>query len=62
MLKIESVTKDYKELLNKIPKGILFRKRKVRWMLKNYEQLFCSAISTPYPVSDKRVKNAIDAC
>lgn len=65
MLKIESAMKDYKELLNKIPKGmdIPDNVKDIRWMLEELRvSYFAQQLGTPYPVSDKRVKNAIEAC
>ncbi len=64
MLKIESVYSDYKELLNKIPKGMVVPDdvREIRWMVEELRvSYFAQQLGTPYPVSDKRVKNAIDA-
>ncbi|WP_143169448.1 ATP-dependent RNA helicase HrpA [Vibrio quintilis] len=63
MLKIESVTADYRELLNKIPKGatVPAEIREVRWMIEELRvSFFAQQLGTPYPVSDKRIKNAID--
>ena len=65
MLKVESVTSDYKELLNKIPKGMVIPEnvKEIRWMIEELRvSFFAQQLGTPYPVSDKRVKNAIDAC
>ncbi|GLO61023.1 ATP-dependent RNA helicase HrpA [Vibrio sp. MACH09] len=65
MLKIESVYGDYKELLNKIPKGMVTPEpvKEIRWMIEELRvSFFAQQLGTPYPVSDKRVKNAIDAC
>ncbi|HDY7894013.1 TPA: ATP-dependent RNA helicase HrpA [Vibrio vulnificus] len=65
MLKIESVVKDYKELLNKIPKGLAVPEnvKDIRWMIEELRvSFFAQQLGTPYPVSDKRVKNAIEAC
>ncbi|CAK3007859.1 ATP-dependent RNA helicase HrpA (fragment) [Vibrio crassostreae] len=65
MIKVESVMNDYKELLNKIPKGIAVPEnvKEVRWMIEELRvSFFAQQLGTPYPVSDKRVKNAIDAC
>ena len=65
MLKIESVANDYKELLNKIPKGMAVpdKVKEIRWMLEELRvSYFAQQLGTPYPVSDKRVKNAIDEC
>ncbi|HDZ9337394.1 TPA: ATP-dependent RNA helicase HrpA [Vibrio cholerae] len=65
MLKIESVANKYKELLNKIPKGIAIpdNVREIRWMLEELRvSYFAQQLGTPYPVSDKRIINAIEAC
>ncbi|HAS6363357.1 TPA: ATP-dependent RNA helicase HrpA [Vibrio vulnificus] len=65
MLKIESVVKDYKELLNKVPKGLAVPEnvKEIRWMIEELRvSFFAQQLGTPYPVSDKRVKNAIEAC
>ncbi|MGJ7093576.1 ATP-dependent RNA helicase HrpA [Vibrio hannami] len=64
MLKIEAITKDYKELLNKIPKGVAVPEpvKEVRWMIEELRvSYFAQQLGTPYPVSDKRIKNAMDA-
>lgn len=65
MLKVESAVKDYKELLNKIPKGVDIPEnvKEIRWMIEELRvSYFAQQLGTPYPVSDKRIKNAIDAC
>ncbi|EOW9390074.1 ATP-dependent RNA helicase HrpA [Vibrio cholerae] len=65
MLKIESVANKYKELLNKIPKGMAIpdNVREIRWMLEELRvSYFAQQLGTPYPVSDKRVINAIEVC
>ncbi len=65
MLKVESAVKDYKELLNKIPKGVEVpdNVKEIRWMIEELRvSYFAQQLGTPYPVSDKRIKNAIDAC
>ena len=65
MLKIEAVANDYKELLNKIPKGMVVpdQVKEIRWMLEELRvSFFAQQLGTPYPVSDKRVKNAIADC
>ncbi|MDR9826565.1 ATP-dependent RNA helicase HrpA [Vibrio sp. FNV 38] len=64
MLKVEAVASDYKELLNKIPKGVMVppEVKEIRWMLEELRvSFFAQQLGTPYPVSDKRVKNAIQA-
>ena len=65
MLKVESIRNDYKDLLNKVPKGMALPEniKEVRWMIEELRvSFFAQQLGTPYPVSDKRVKNAIDAC
>lgn len=65
MLKVESVMSDYKELLNKIPKGMAVpdEVKAIRWMIEELRvSYFAQQLGTPYPVSDKRVKNAIESC
>ena len=65
MLKIESVANNYQELLNKIPKGLMIpeKVKEVRWMLEELRvSYFAQQLGTPYPVSDKRIKNTIDDC
>ncbi|CAM3455841.1 ATP-dependent RNA helicase HrpA [Vibrio cholerae] len=65
MLKIESVANKYKELLNKIPKGMAIpdNVREIRWMLEELRvSYFAQQLGTPYPVSDKRIINTIEAC
>ncbi|CSB88304.1 ATP-dependent helicase HrpA [Vibrio cholerae] len=65
MLKIESVANKYKELLNKIPKGMAIpdNVREIRWMLEELRvSYFAQQLGTLYPVSDKRIINAIEAC
>ncbi|EKG0009863.1 ATP-dependent RNA helicase HrpA [Vibrio cholerae] len=65
MLKIESAANKYKELLNKIPKGMAIpdNVREIRWMLEELRvSYFAQQLGTPYPVSDKRIINAIEAC
>ncbi|MFV0575986.1 MAG: ATP-dependent RNA helicase HrpA [Vibrio sp.] len=65
MLKVESAVKSYKELLNKIPKGMEVpdNVKEIRWMIEELRvSFFAQQLGTPYPVSDKRIKNAIDAC
>ncbi|MEZ8128251.1 ATP-dependent RNA helicase HrpA [Enterovibrio norvegicus] len=63
MLKIESVSGDYKELLNKIPKGqkVPTAVKDIRWMIEELRvSFFAQQLGTPYPISDKRIKNAIN--
>ncbi|EAR54876.1 putative ATP-dependent helicase HrpA [Photobacterium sp. SKA34] len=65
ILKIESVVNEYKELLNKIPKGqpVPYKVKEIRWMIEELRvSYFAQQLGTPYPVSDKRVRNAINEC
>ncbi|WP_302621457.1 ATP-dependent RNA helicase HrpA [Aliivibrio logei] len=65
LLKVDSVNNEYKELLNKIPKGqpIPDKVKDIRWMIEELRvSYFAQQLGTPYPVSDKRVKNAIADC
>ncbi|PSV27414.1 MULTISPECIES: ATP-dependent RNA helicase HrpA [unclassified Photobacterium] len=65
ILKIESVVNEYKELLNKIPKGqpVPDKVKEIRWMIEELRvSYFAQQLGTPYPVSDKRVRNAINEC
>ncbi|MCG3728451.1 ATP-dependent RNA helicase HrpA [Vibrio cincinnatiensis] len=65
MLKIESVTNSYKALLNKIPKGgvVPDAVKDIRWMIEELRvSYFAQQLGTPYPISDKRIIQAIDAC
>jgi ATP-dependent helicase HrpA len=65
MLKMESVQQDYQQLLNKIPKSVTIPEnvKEIRWMLEELRvSYYAQQLGTPYPISDKRVKNAIDEC
>lgn len=65
MLKIDSVTNEYKAYLNKIPKGkkIPEELQEIRWMIEELRvSYFAQQLGTPYPISDKRIKNAIVSC
>ena len=63
ILKIESVTNDYRALLNKFPTGAVIpdEVHEIRWMIEELRvSYFAQQLGTPYPVSDKRIKNIID--
>ena len=65
LLRVDAVNNEYKELLNKIPKGqpIPDKVKEIRWMIEELRvSYFAQQFGTPYPVSDKRVKNAIADC
>ncbi|MGL4856430.1 DUF3418 domain-containing protein, partial [Plesiomonas sp.] len=63
MLKVECVQQEYQQLLAKIPKGqpIPDKVQAIRWMLEELRvSFFAQQLGTPYPVSDKRVRMAIE--
>ncbi|MEZ9904734.1 ATP-dependent RNA helicase HrpA [Vibrio breoganii] len=63
LLKIEAVAKEYQELKNKIPKGAVVPEsvKEIHWMLQELRvSFFAQQLGTPYPISDKRIRNAID--
>lgn len=65
MLKVHSVESEYKALLAKIPKSQLIPAEvvNIRWMIEELRvSFFAQNLGTPYPVSDKRVLNAIAQC
>ncbi|WP_284649639.1 ATP-dependent RNA helicase HrpA [Photobacterium damselae] len=65
ILKVESMVHEYKELLNKIPKGqpIPENVKEIRWMIEELRvSYFAQQLGTPYPISDKRIRNAINEC
>ncbi len=65
MLKVQSVESEYKALLAKIPKSQLIPAEvaNIRWMIEELRvSFFAQNLGTPYPVSDKRVLNAIAQC
>ena len=65
MLKVHSVESEYKALLAKIPKSQLIPTEvaNIRWMVEELRvSFFAQNLGTPYPVSDKRVLNAIAQC
>lgn len=64
MLKIESVTNEYQACRNKIPKGKKAPESltEIRWMIEELRvSYFAQQLGTPYPISDKRIKNAIES-
>ncbi|MGL5304281.1 MAG: DUF3418 domain-containing protein, partial [Aeromonas sp.] len=65
MLKVQHVEGEYKGLLAKIPKSQLIPPEvaNIRWMIEELRvSFFAQNLGTPYPVSDKRVLNAITQC
>ena len=63
MLSIERVASDYQALVNQLPKRgqIPEQLNDIRWMLEELRvSLFAQTLGTQYPVSEKRVANAIN--
>lgn len=64
LLRIESVKAQYQAILNKLPKGrgIPENVKAIPWMIEELRvSYFAQQLGTPYPISDKRIKNAIEA-
>ncbi len=64
LLRIESVKAEYQAVLNKLPKGreIPENVKAIPWMIEELRvSYFAQQLGTPYPISDKRIKNAIEA-
>lgn len=64
MLKVQHVEQAYQQLVGKLGKGqpIPDEVRNVRWMIEELRiSYFAQVLGTPYPVSDKRVLQAIEA-
>lgn len=64
MLKVQHVEQAYQQLVGKLGKGqaIPEEVRNVRWMIEELRiSYFAQMLGTPYPVSDKRVLQAIEA-
>ena len=62
MLSIERVASDYQALVNQLPKRGKVPEQliDIRWMLEELRvSLFAQTLGTQYPVSEKRVSNAI---
>jgi ATP-dependent helicase HrpA len=62
MLKIESVQQAWQQWLNKLPPN---RRedddvREIRWMIEERVSFFAQQLGTPYPISDKRVLQAME--
>ena len=64
MLKVQAVEQQYQQLLAKLPKGLPVPDEvgNIAWMLQELRvSFFAQALGTPYPISDKRVSQAIAA-
>ncbi|WP_286257907.1 ATP-dependent RNA helicase HrpA [Pseudoalteromonas apostichopi] len=65
VLELEKVAEQYQKLANKIPKGMPIPEEisAIFWMQQELRvSLFAQTLGTPYPVSAKRVLNAIKEC
>ncbi|GKX57987.1 ATP-dependent RNA helicase HrpA [Leminorella grimontii] len=63
MLRVESVQQQYQALLNKLPphKAAPPEIAEIRWMIEELRvSYFAQQLGTPYPVSDKRILQAIE--
>lgn len=63
MLRVESVQQQYQALLNKIPghRAPPAEVAEIRWMIEELRvSYFAQQLGTPYPVSDKRIAQAIE--
>ena len=62
MIKLEAVTLDYKALINRFQRGQKMpgEVKEIRWMIEELRvSYFAQQLGTPYPISDKRIQNAI---
>ena len=65
MLRVEQVQQAYQQLLAKLPKSkpISDEVTEIRYMIEELRvSLFAQQLGTKYPVSEKRVLNAVSAC
>ena len=63
MLKVQAVEQAWTQLTGKLPKGQPWppEVNDIRWMLEELRvSFFAQALGTPYPISDKRVLQAIE--
>lgn len=63
MLKVEQMQQAWQQMVNKLPpqKAALPEVRDVRWMIEELRvSYFAQQLGTPYPVSEKRILQAID--
>ncbi|WP_171034635.1 MULTISPECIES: ATP-dependent RNA helicase HrpA [unclassified Pseudoalteromonas] len=62
VLELDKVANEYKKLTNKIPKGMPIPSdiEAIFWMQQEFRvSLFAQTLGTPYPISSKRILNAI---
>jgi len=65
VLELEKVAQEYKKLTNKTPKGMPLPTdvEAIFWMQQELRvSLFAQTLGTPYPISAKRILNAIKEC
>ncbi|MFI3247086.1 MAG: ATP-dependent RNA helicase HrpA [Ferrimonas sp.] len=65
LLKIQKVEQAYQDALTRIPKGqpVSDALKEIRWMLEEYRiSCFAQTLGTKYPISDKRISNALAEC
>jgi len=63
MLKVESVQQAWQQWFNKLPPGRRDDEdvQEIRWMIEELRvSLFAQQLGTPYPISDKRILQAMD--
>ncbi|WP_425482135.1 ATP-dependent RNA helicase HrpA [Budvicia diplopodorum] len=63
MLKVENVQKSYQQLVNKLPphKPVSPEITDIRWMIEELRvSFFAQQLGTPYPISEKRISQAIE--
>ncbi|MBW7983165.1 ATP-dependent helicase HrpA [Enterobacillus tribolii] len=63
MLKVEQMQQAWQQMVNKLPpqKAVLPEVQDVRWMIEELRvSYFAQQLGTPYPVSEKRILQAID--
>ena len=62
VLELEKVAQEYKKLVNKTPKGLPLPAdvKAIFWMQQELRvSLFAQTLGTPFPISSKRILNAI---
>lgn len=64
-IKLDAVSNDYKQFLNKFKNSaeIPVEVQEIRWMLEELRvSYFAQQLGTKYPISDKRIRVAMDKC
>ena len=63
MLKVEQVQQAWQQMLNKLPppRANEPEVKEIRWMIEELRvSYFAQQLGTPYPISEKRIMQAID--